>query len=97
MKLFNIYKYAFCFQIILFSVSCGNLISDVETDDGSSSGEVSYVRGLVNSKWEHVPFKVKLQQVIFQRQLILIITMALNLIMCRLEISAFRFLHLRAE
>lgn len=60
MKLFNIYKYAFCFQIILFSASCGNLISDAETDDGSSSGEVSYVRGLVNSKWEHVPFKVKI-------------------------------------
>ncbi len=60
MKLFNIFQYAFCFQIIIFSTSCGNMISDAETDGSDYSGEVSYVRGLVKSKWEHVPFSVKI-------------------------------------
>lgn len=46
--------------MLLLIVSCGNMINDAETDGSDYSGEVSYVRGLVKSKWGNVPFQVKI-------------------------------------
>ena len=61
MTILNTYKHVFLFLLILLSISCGNLIEDSkinDSDNASSDDDFSYVRGLVKSKWDFVPFQV---------------------------------------